>query len=123
LPILLNYGDDPVIKRADKNDRAGSLIREEASSHRSCPSKPKSFRIRCTALTHSPKCSTNGLSTARCRWTSASVKRTHERVPELNLAEALQHAIGSRLDRRFTGVHRRIYFALALLIFALAGSL
>jgi hypothetical protein len=29
-------------------------------------------------------------------------------VPELNLAEALQRAIGLRLDRRFTGVHRRI---------------
>jgi hypothetical protein len=43
-------------------------------------------------------------------------------VPELNLAEALQRAIGLRLDRRFTGVHRRIYFALALLIFALAGT-
>jgi len=29
-PTLLNYGDDPVIKRADKNDCAGNLIREEA---------------------------------------------------------------------------------------------
>jgi hypothetical protein len=43
-------------------------------------------------------------------------------VPELNLADALQRAIGLRLDRRFAGVHRRIYFALALLIIALAGT-
>jgi hypothetical protein len=43
-------------------------------------------------------------------------------VPELNLADALQRGIGSRLDRRFAGVHRRIYLALALLILALAAT-
>ena len=42
-------------------------------------------------------------------------------VPELNLADALQRGIGLRLDRRFAGVHRRIYFALALLIMALTA--
>ena len=43
-------------------------------------------------------------------------------MPELNLADALQRGIGSRLDRRFAGVHRRIYLALALLILALAAT-
>ena len=43
-------------------------------------------------------------------------------VPELNLADALQRGIGARLDRRFAGVHRRIYFAVALLIAALAAG-
>jgi hypothetical protein len=43
-------------------------------------------------------------------------------VPELNLADALQRGIGLRLDRRFAGVHRRIYFALALLIMALTAT-
>jgi hypothetical protein len=43
-------------------------------------------------------------------------------VPELNLADALQRGIGSRLDRRFTGVHRRIYFAVGLVITALAAG-
>jgi hypothetical protein len=43
-------------------------------------------------------------------------------VPELNLADALQRGIGSRLDRRFAGVHRRIYLALVLLIAALAAA-
>jgi hypothetical protein len=43
-------------------------------------------------------------------------------VPELNLADALQRGIGARLDRRFAGVHRRIYLALALLIVALAAA-
>jgi ABC-type transporter Mla subunit MlaD len=42
-------------------------------------------------------------------------------VPELNLADALQRGIGLRLDRRFAGVHRRIYFALAFLILALTA--
>jgi hypothetical protein len=43
-------------------------------------------------------------------------------VPELNLADALQRGIGARLDRRFAGVHRRIYLAVALLIAALAAG-
>jgi hypothetical protein len=43
-------------------------------------------------------------------------------VPELNLADALQRGIGARLDRRFAGVHRRIYFSVALLIAALAAG-
>jgi methyl-accepting chemotaxis protein len=43
-------------------------------------------------------------------------------VPELNLAEALQRGIGARLDRRFAGVHRRIYLSLVLLIAALAAG-
>jgi len=43
-------------------------------------------------------------------------------VPELNLADALQRGIGLRLDRRFAGVHRRIYFALAMLIMALTAT-
>ena len=59
--------------------------------------------------------------TARCAGREP-VSKEPTSVPELNLAEALQRAIGLRLDRRFTGVHRRIYFALALLIFALAGT-
>jgi hypothetical protein len=42
-------------------------------------------------------------------------------VPELNLADALQRGIGLRLDRRFAGVHRRIYFALCFLILALTA--
>jgi hypothetical protein len=42
-------------------------------------------------------------------------------VPELNLADALQRGIGLRLDRRFTGVHGRIYFVAGLLIVALAA--
>ncbi len=42
--------------------------------------------------------------------------------PELNLADALQRGIGLRLDRRFTGVHRRIYFALGVVIAALAAG-
>jgi len=42
-------------------------------------------------------------------------------VPELNLADALQRGIGLRLDRRFTGVHGRIYFVAGLLIAALAA--
>jgi hypothetical protein len=43
-------------------------------------------------------------------------------VPELNLADALQRGIGARLDRRFAGVHRRIYLAVTLLIAALAAG-
>jgi hypothetical protein len=43
-------------------------------------------------------------------------------VPELNLADALQRGIGARLDRRFAGVHRRIYLAVALVIAALAAE-
>ena len=43
-------------------------------------------------------------------------------VPELNLADALQRGIGARLDRRFTGVHRRIYLAVGLVIAALAAG-
>ena len=43
-------------------------------------------------------------------------------VPELNLADALQRGIGLRLDRRFTGVHRRIYLAVGLVIAALAAG-
>ena len=42
-------------------------------------------------------------------------------VPELNLADALQRGIGLRLDRRFTGVHGRIYFVTGLLIAVLAA--
>ena len=42
--------------------------------------------------------------------------------PELNLADALQRGIGARLDRRFAGVHRRIYLAVVLLIAALAAG-
>jgi hypothetical protein len=42
-------------------------------------------------------------------------------VPELNLADALQRGIGLRLDRRFAGVNRRIYFSAGLLIAALAA--
>lgn len=42
--------------------------------------------------------------------------------PELNLADALQRGIGLRLDRRFTGVHRRIYLAVGLVIAALAAG-
>jgi hypothetical protein len=42
-------------------------------------------------------------------------------VPELNLADALQRGIGLRLDRRFAGVNRRIYFVAGLLIVALAA--
>jgi hypothetical protein len=42
-------------------------------------------------------------------------------VPELNLADALQRGIGLRLDRRFAGVSRRIYFTAALLIAMLAA--
>jgi hypothetical protein len=42
-------------------------------------------------------------------------------VPELNLADALQRGIGLRLDRRFAGVNRRIYFVAGLLIAALAA--
>jgi ABC-type transporter Mla subunit MlaD len=41
-------------------------------------------------------------------------------VPELNLADALQRGIGLRLDRRFAGVSRRIYFVTGLLIAVLA---
>ena len=43
-------------------------------------------------------------------------------VPELNLADALQRGMGLRLDRRFAGVHRRIYSALAMLIMALTAT-
>jgi hypothetical protein len=43
-------------------------------------------------------------------------------VPELNLADALQRGIGSRLDRRFTGVHRRIYLAVGLVLAVLAAG-
>ena len=43
-------------------------------------------------------------------------------VPELNLADALQRGIGARLDRRFAGVHRRIYLAVALVIAALFAN-
>jgi hypothetical protein len=43
-------------------------------------------------------------------------------VPELNLADALQRGIGLRLDRRFAGVHRRIYFAFTMLIMALTAT-
>jgi len=42
--------------------------------------------------------------------------------PELNLADALQRGIGARLDRRFAGVHRRIYLAVVLLIAVLAAG-
>jgi hypothetical protein len=42
-------------------------------------------------------------------------------VPELNLADALQRGIGLRLDRRFAGVNRRIYFVAVLLIAMLAA--
>ena len=42
--------------------------------------------------------------------------------PELNLADALQRGIGARLDRRFAGVHTRIYLAIALLVGALAAA-
>jgi hypothetical protein len=40
---------------------------------------------------------------------------------ELNLADALQRGIGLRLDRRFAAVHRRIYFALVVLIIVLTA--
>jgi len=43
-------------------------------------------------------------------------------VPEFNLADALQRGIGARLDRRFSGVHTRIYLVGALLIAALAAG-
>jgi hypothetical protein len=43
-------------------------------------------------------------------------------VPEFNLADALQRSIGARLDRRFSGVHTRIYLVGGLLIAALAAA-
>jgi hypothetical protein len=43
-------------------------------------------------------------------------------VPELNLADALQRGIGLRLDRRFAGVSRRIYFTAGLSIAVLAAA-
>ena len=43
-------------------------------------------------------------------------------VPEFNLADALQRGIGARLDRRFAGVHARIYLAIVLLIAVLAAG-
>jgi ABC-type transporter Mla subunit MlaD len=43
-------------------------------------------------------------------------------VPEFNLADALQRGIGLRLDRRFAGVNRRIYFTAGLSIAVLAAA-